>query len=355
MNLQQLGEFGLIEHLRARLQTRDGVLQSIGDDAAVLAALSTPVVTCDALIEGVHFRRDWTSPFLLGRKAMASNLSDLAASGAKPVAAFVALGVSTQLAEEDGALAWLEDLYDGFQSSAEECNFTIAGGDTVSTTSQIMISITLIGEVETECRASGAPILRSGAKPGDAIFVTGTLGDSAAGLFLLQHPEIKIPTKVREYLLNRHFNPTPRLREMRAALLSFDATASRSTPLRAALDLSDGLSGDAFHIARCSQLELQIETAKIPISPQCRAAARAANAAGFDISALHWALSGGEDYELLFCVAPEFTDSIAPTIQNQTGTIATKVGICRQSDASGVLLLDADGKTEIASRAWTHF
>lgn len=364
MNLQQLGEFGLIEHLRARLPVNvachSGVLQSIGDDAAVLASLSTPVITCDSLIEGVHFRRDWTSPFLLGRKAMAVNLSDLAASGAQPVAAFICLGVSTQLAQEDGALAWLEALYDGFQFSANEFGFTLAGGDTVSTSHEIMISITLIGEVKPENRQFGAPLSRSGAREGNEIFVTGTLGDSAAGLFLLQHPAVEIGASSRQYLLERHFNPTPRLCEMRAALACAEM-ANRSTPVTAALDLSDGLSGDAFHIASRSGLQLEIETANLPISSACIEAAQAAQKmeaaqkSEFDISALGWALSGGEDYELLLCLAPETSAAVARAIERETGTRATRIGVCRQSCAPGVLLLDADSQATIASRAWTHF
>src|SRR5690606_881680 len=114
MKLSDAGEFGLIEKLHTQLQARDGVLLGIGDDAAVLASLRVPVVTCDALIEGIHFRRDWTSARSLGRKAMAVNVSDIAAMGARPVAAFVTLGVSTALLESEGALHWLEELYAGF-------------------------------------------------------------------------------------------------------------------------------------------------------------------------------------------------------------------------------------------------
>ena len=354
MKISELGEFGLIEHLRSRLTTKPGVLHSIGDDAAVLSPLSTPVVTCDALIEGVHFRRDWTTPFLLGRKAMAVNVSDIAACGAIPVAAFVSLGLSTPFAEEADSLKWLSALYDGFQSAADEFGFTLAGGDTTRTSNQIMISITLIGEVEADSREAGAPILRSGAREGDALLVTGTLGDAAAGWFLLEHPEIKVSSATRERLLEHHFNPQPRVREMRAALL-----ASGSTPgyagVRAALDLSDGLAGDAAHIASRSQLQLQIETEKLPISPACREAASAALAAGFSISAEKWALGGGEDYELLLCVAPESSDSIIHAIQSQTGTSATVIGCCLPQASPPVVLLGADGEVEFAPQAWTHF
>lgn len=351
MTLYQLGEFGLIEHLRGRLKTRAGVLESIGDDAAILAPLYIPTVTCDALIEGVHFRRDWTTPFLLGRKAMSVNLSDLAASGATPVAAFVCLGVSAALSGEDGALDWLDALYDGFQSAADEYGFTLAGGDTVRTSREIMISITMIGEVEEKCRQAGAPILRSGARAGDEVFVTGTLGDAAAGLFLLEHPEIQVAPETRTFLLNRHFNPVARVHEMQAAL----QMGNGNTPITAALDLSDGLAGDAAHIAHRSQLQLQIETTNLPVSPECHEAAHAAQQAGFAVSAQQWALSGGEDYELLLCVAPEFANSVQERILSDTGTVATKIGICRPPDTPGVLLLGENGTLETASSAWTHF
>jgi len=303
------------------------------------------------LIEGVHFRRDWTTPFLLGRKAMSVNLSDLAASGATPVAAFVSLGVSTPLTEEDGALGWLESLYDGFQSAADEFGFTLAGGDTARTSQEIMISITMIGQVENQCRRAGAPILRSGARAGDALLVTGTLGDSAAGLFLLEHPEIKVSPVTRAALLDRHLNPSARGREMRAALLA----AAGSTPITAALDLSDGLAGDAAHIAARSQLQLQIETAKLPISAACLEVAKAARAAGFFVSASDWALSGGEDYELLLCIMPDFIDVVAQSVESETGTKITHLGYCLQKASPAVALLDAAGKLESTSRAWTHF
>lgn len=355
MNLQNLGEFGLIEHLRTRLPQSltgaPGVVQGIGDDAAVLGALNTPIVTCDALIEGVHFRRDWTPPFLLGRKAMAVNLSDLAATGATPVAAFVALGISTPFADEDGALQWLEAMYDGLQSMCDEFHFTVAGGDTTRTSREIMISITMIGDIEGGCQKAGAPILRSSAKAGNAILVTGNLGDSAAGLFLLQHPEVQVSASTRETLSQRHFNPTPRLNEMRAALSSHEG----STPFMAALDLSDGLSGDAFHIAAQSNVAMQIETSRLPISPACLEAAGAARDAGFSIQAEEWALSGGEDYELLLCAAPESVETIAHAVEKETGTQITQIGNCFPGDSPVVTLLNAEGKTKIAPRAWTHF
>src|SRR5690606_35950667 len=191
---------------------------------------------------------DGVYEFWLGGVAMYVNVFALAAKGARPVAPFVSLGVSTRLLESSESLAWLDALYEGFESAAEEYNFTVAGGDTVRVESEIMLSITLIGEVDETPRRRGAPVLRSGAKGGDVLLVTGTLGDSAAGLFLLDHPELEVASDVREYLIARHLDPTPRLREMAAAL---DEGWSTPVPvLSASLDLSDGLFGDAAHIAK---------------------------------------------------------------------------------------------------------
>lgn len=358
MNLHDLGEFGFIARRKARLQKRAGVEVGIGDDAAILASLHTPVVTCDALIENVHFRRDWSTPFLLGRKAMNVNVSDLAAKGARPVAAFVSLGVSARMLRSSESLAWLDALYEGFESAAEEYDFTVAGGDTVRVASEIMLSVTLIGEVDEESRRRGAPILRSGAQSGDVLCVTGTLGDSAAGLFLLAHPELAVAPDVRAFLIARHLDPTPRSREMAALLNEGQSTPGRV--LTASLDLSDGLFGDAAHIAKASLVQIEIETASLPISAACREAARAARENGFDVSAEQWALSGGEDYELLLCAPREAMALLSQVVARTTSTPVTIIGRCVQAQknavaAAPVLLLHPDGRRDGAHKAWTHF
>ncbi|MDQ3814945.1 MAG: thiamine-phosphate kinase, partial [Armatimonadota bacterium] len=174
MNLYELGEFGLIARIQERLAQRAGVRLGIGDDAALLNALAAPVVTCDALVEQVHFRRDWISPRELGRKAITVNVSDIAAMGGRPVAAFITLALSDQ---DD--VEFVEELYAGFEEAAARYDLTIAGGDTVRSPSALMLSVTLIGDAPT-------PMTRGGARPGDVLLVTGTLGDAAAGLALLQ-------------------------------------------------------------------------------------------------------------------------------------------------------------------------
>lgn len=350
MNLRDLGEFGLIARCAARLQQRAGVVTGIGDDAAILASLQTPVVTCDALVENVHFRRDWSSPFQLGRKAMSVNVSDLAAKGARPVAAFVTLALGKPLLEDTTAVPWLDAFYDGLESAAGQYGCTVAGGDTVRTSNETMISVTLIGEA-----GDVAPPLRSGAQVGDAVLVTGTLGDSAAGLFLLQHPEVELPHAIREYLVERHLDPTARVREAMAVQRLCAEDDSVACPV-AAMDLSDGLAGDAAHIARRSRLQIEIFSASLPLSPQCREAARAAQRQGFKVNAQQWALYGGEDYELLWCVPMAVVASLSQGIGRDTGTFVTQIGRCvTPADDAPVVLLDEQGRREIVAHAWTHF
>lgn len=343
MNLRDLGEFGLIHHLSSRLATRPGVRLGIGDDAAVLDSLTAPIVTCDALVENVHFRRDWTTPRALGRKALCVNVSDLAASGAAPVAAFIALALSPQ---DD--LAFVEELYAGMEEIAALYGFSIAGGDTVRSSAGTAISVTLIGEA-----LSGGPVLRSGATPGDVLLVTGSLGDAAAGLALLQNPGSMLNEKAAAHVSARHHEPTARLAEMQAALPLTAAAGGRA--VRAALDLSDGLAGDARHIAARSGVTVEIEEALLPISAACRSTAAALGA-----SALQWALAGGEDYELLLCVAPEAEETVKAAIQSATGTAVTRIGHCVQAETDAVVLITQNNATKNKERAaisgaFTHF
>ena len=330
MNVSQRGEFGLIAALARDLSVRAGTRLGIGDDGAVLEALNHPVVTLDALVEGVHFRRDWTGAFALGVKAMAVNLSDLAAMGAAPVAAFVGLALPRTC-----DLSWVEALYAGLESVAARHTFTVAGGDTTSAP-LAMISVTLVGELMPE--ANGQAVTRSGARAGDVICVTGTLGDSAAGLQLLQKPESVLDEDARAYLIGRHLEPSARLEAMRAFL-----GAARAS-VHAALDLSDGLAGDCAHIARASGVAIEIEAERLPLSDECRALARSLGR-----SPLPWALSGGEDYELCLCVAPESLEKLraaSPLALTPIGRVVVGAGEVRVSE---------HGRAREVGAAWTHF
>ena len=416
-DLRELGEFGWIAHQNRALSVRRGVRVGIGDDAAVLETLRAPVVTSDCLVENVHFRLDWSSPRQLGRKALSVNVSDLAAMGARPVAAFVSLAIPSHL-----SLSFWDEFYRGMEEIAAQFEFTIAGGDTARSHGALFINITLVGEganegfganeveniggsananankdfgesasenasesasankgvresasedfgegeiASAEAKTSATPVLRSGARADDVLIVTGTLGDAAAGLWILQNPRGEVSALARDQLLHRHLDPTARLREMQAAL--------SVGGVRAALDLSDGLAGDAAHIARASEVSLQIETSKLPISEACRETARIAEMQDEVTSArkaavsenrvldtaLQWALSGGEDYELLLCVAPEIAAETARRIETRTGTRATIIGRCVQSESAvnenRVVLLDDAGREINAPHAWTHF
>ena len=336
MNVSQRGEFGLIAHLHQGLATRAGTRLGIGDDGAVLDALKHPIVTVDALVENVHFRRDWTTPFALGVKSMAVNLSDLAAMGARPVAAFVALALPPDCSSE-----WTEQLYAGMESLAARYDFTVAGGDTTGAP-LVFISVTLVGELCIE--AGGQPLARSGARVGDIVCVTGNLGDSAAGLALLQNPDLfagKIDVDARNYLLKRHFEPTPRLDEIA------DLMRRNRAELHAALDLSDGLSGDCAHIARASGVDIEIDAEQLPISDACRAAARA-----LDRAALDWALAGGEDYELCLCVAPQFVDEFTDLIP--IGRVLERANPNANNGAGEVRALE-NGRVREGAIGWRHF
>ncbi|HEX8465294.1 MAG TPA: thiamine-phosphate kinase [Abditibacterium sp.] len=337
MKLSQIGEFGLIERLRTQLATRAGVQLGIGDDCAVLDSLQTPILTMDALVEGVHFRRDWTSPRALGRKAMAVNVSDLAASGARPVAALVSLALGP-----DDDVAWVEQLYAGFEDAAREFDFTLVGGDTVKSRGDLMMSVALVGEVLNPNRG---PILRSGAQIGDVILVSGSLGDSAAGLALLQAPETPVSDAAREFLLLRHHEPTPRLEIMRA-LLEIDASA-----VHAALDLSDGLVGDGAHMAQSSDVSLHLDADLLPISSFGFEAALA-----LEKSARDWALSGGEDYELLLALAPQRAQLLAKEVKKRCGVKLSPIGKCVAPDENRPRVVVRENGVEVpTTRAWTHF
>lgn len=346
MKISELGEFGFIARQSPRLARRNGTLLGIGDDAAILDSLAQPVVTCDALIEGVHFRRDWISrwstPRALGRKAMNVSVSDLAAMGATPVAAFVTIALNAEFAAEENSMEWIDEFYAGMEDSARTFNFTIAGGDTSRALHDIFISVTMIGE------SISSPIRRDGARPGDVLLVTGKLGESAAGLLLLQNPETEVASATRDYLLQRHFNPTPRLREMQAAL--------KTASIHAALDLSDGLAGDASHIARASNVDIEIETALLPISAQLLGAA----GTELENAAQRLALTGGEDYELLLAVAPENVEAITRAIEDATSTPVTDIGRCvaraeNSEPQNPVTVIYPDGRRETTFSAWTHF
>jgi thiamine-monophosphate kinase len=290
VTVAQVGEFGLINRLATRLEsTRPKNLRvGIGDDAA--AWLPTPgtltVATTDALVEGVHFDLATTSWCDLGWKALAENVSDIAAMGCQPRYALIALG-----AHQDQPVADLESLYDGLAECAEAYGCAVVGGDVVYAPC-VVIQVTLVGESQPTHDQGSDPALlrRSAARPGDTLAVTGPLGASAAGLRLLAASAPRLTSRrsqVEDALVAAHCRPQPRVT---AGLALVDAG------VRCAIDVSDGLVADVGHLCELSGVDAEIEVDRVPIHP--------AAATRFAEEAREMALSGGEDYELI-CAAPE--------------------------------------------------
>jgi thiamine-monophosphate kinase len=324
-------EFDLIELIRQRTaQHRDDVRLGIGDDAAVVAvpAGKELAIAIDTLVEGVHFPVG-TAPFDIGWKALAVNLSDLAAMGATPAWALLAL---TLPAADRG---YIEAMADGFAQLASPHRLALIGGDTTS--GPLSVTVAVHGFV-----APGQALTRSGASVGDAVMVTGTLGDAAAGLRCLDRHNVRADALLgsapgmREILLERLNRPTPRL-AVGSALRGI-ATAC--------IDVSDGLLADLGHICERSGVGAEIEAAMLPRSS-------ALLTLFGEEEALECALSGGDDYELCFTVPAGRASEVAADL-SRAGCIATRIG--RIVEGQGVRVRDAGGAAMAAPRkGWEHF
>ena len=318
-----MGEFDLIALIRERCAlVREDVRLGIGDDAALLAVPAGQLlaVSTDTLVAGVHFPAS-TTAHDIGWKALAVNLSDLAAMGATPAWATLAL----TLPQADAR--WITEFADGFAALAREYKLALVGGDT--TQGALSITVTVHGFVP-----EGAALLRSGARVGDAVYVTGTLGDAAAGLRLVDQPTFAETATLA--LLERLNRPTPRV----AQGLALRERAS------ACIDVSDGLLADLGHVCAASRIGAEIELENLPSSAALLAAA--------DAPARHaFQLAGGDDYELCFTAA----DAIAATLLGdlaRSGCGATRIG--RIVAEPGVRVRDGSGQVVTLSQAgWEHF
>jgi len=324
VNVDPPNEFGLIDLIRERCTIeREDVKLGIGDDAALLAVPSGQwlAVSTDTLVAGVHFP-EHTSAGDIGWKALAVNLSDLAAMGATPAWATLAL----TLPRADAA--WATAFADGFAALAREFKLALVGGDT--TRGPLTITVTVHGFIPP-----GAAVFRRGARPGDGIYVTGTLGDAAAGLFCLGE-RAHAAGGAAERLIERLNRPTPRVAQ--GLLLRGRANAC--------IDVSDGLVADLGHICAASSVGAQIELASLPASSALLAA--------FDISMrARFQLQGGDDYELCF-TAPEDGASMLLEDLARSGCGATRIG--RLTAGTGVCVLDASGRQiELERGGWEHF
>lgn len=315
------GEFDLIARLRSVVEGEapagepGRVRIASGDDAAVTIPGGATATSVDSLVEGVHFRRETAPLQSIGRKALAAALSDLAAMGAEAGEAYVQIGVP-----EDLDAGEAEQLAAGLGACASDYGVVVLGGD-VSRSPVLSIGITVVGHA-TEAEAL---VARSGARPGDILAVTGELGGAAAGLLLLERPELAgaVEPELADELRARQLEPEPRLAAGRA-LAKAGATAM--------IDVSDGLAGDAAHLAVASGAHLVIELARLPVA---RGVEVVAQAAGADPAGL--AASGGEDYELLVAIPAERL----PAAAEAAGVELTEIG--RVEEGAGVALIDALG------------
>ena len=333
MRLKDIGEFGFIDRISQGCLIRPkGIVKAIGDDAAAFrtAAGHLTLVTTDLLVEGVHFLRDATSGFNLGYKALAVNLSDIAAMGGTACNAFVSIAIP-----DDVALAELEDIYRGMKSLAAPYDVNILGGDTTRSTRDLIINITVTGMVlESEV------LYRDTAKAGDVILSDGFLGDSRAGLHLLLN-RIEADKPYLEALLNAHLLPCPRLHEGRFM--------ARRPGVHAAIDVSDGLSSDLGHILRQSKVGARLFGDRIPLSPALKQFCR-----HLGFNPIDHALAGGEDYALLVTVDPDEAEGLVKDFNETFHRPLFRIG--EITAAKTFELLESGGKTRnIAPTGWDHF
>ena len=275
---RDVGEFGLIDAVVERLGTSASVLVGPGDDAAVVLAPDGRVVaTTDVLVEGVHFRLDWSRAYDVGRKAAAASLADVAAMGGTATSLLVGLA-----APPDVPVSWATELADGLRDEGEVVGAVVVGGDTV-TSDRVVVSVTALGDL-----GGRPPVLRSGAQPGDRVVLAGRLGWSAAGLALLQHQQATGGGVSIDVLVRAHLQPTPPY-ALGPELAALGATAM--------CDVSDGLVADLGHLARASGVHIDVETRRFAREPLLGRAGRVVG-----VHPLDFVLTGGEDHALVATV-----------------------------------------------------
>ena len=330
-----LSEFDWIERIVSRLGSS---ALGIGDDAAVLTGPDgeTWVWTIDTLIENVHFRFDWLEPEAVGHRGLVASLSDLAAMGAEPVAALTAFA-----APADSLADRVERLYAGLAATAQRAGCHVVGGD-LSQAGEVQLTVTALG------RCPGQVLTRDGARVGDLVYVTGTLGDSKAGLKILKtryrsvrRARMGSERRHLRFLVKRHLRPSARIPE--GQLLASRRLAT------AAIDLSDGLSGDLGHLCEQSRVGAEIEAASLPLSPATRWYAETRHLDPSD-----FALAGGEDYELLFTVSPANRRRL-DHLARRSGFRFTRIGTIRSRTFGLQVRLPTGPPQAMIPSSYQHF
>jgi thiamine-monophosphate kinase len=330
----ELSELDLVRGIRRVLSgDAPGVVIAVGDDAAVVEpGRHHGVLTADMLVEGVHFELGSTAPHDLGHKAVSVNVSDVAAMGGSPRYGLICLGLSDAI-----EAAWVMELYGGMREAADEYGMSLVGGDT-SRADRAVVSVTVYGEV-----AEGMAVTRSGARPGDALVVTGTLGGSAGGLRIARdaarrHTEA-LSTEWGRSLLAVHERPRARVGE---------GQALAAAGAHAMIDVSDGLAIDLGRLCEESGVGARITIPDIPFAPGLVDLAE-----GTDVDPVDLALHGGEDYELLAALPPGDVDEARRTVVERFGTRLTEIGAV--VEGAGLVAVRGDREEPLEPRGWDHF
>ena len=340
MKLSDIGEAGWIERVRARSPSiKEGVVLGIGDDTAWVKSGENILITCDLLIEQVHFLRQLIPPKLLGRKALSVNLSDISAMAGVPDYALVGVGFP-----KDIKLAYVEELLEGFVEVAVEHKVEIIGGDTTASP-VLSIAVTLLGHPAGE-----KPVLRSTAQAGQEVWLTGTVGDASLGFEILkktESQELDIADLHHSSLILRHFDPKPRI----------SVGARLAGIAQAMIDVSDGVLLDLSHILKESSRERKLravlELEKIPLSDDFINYFQGEPFKSED--ALRLIFTGGEDYELLFTALPEKAEEIYK-LSEELELPISRIGRIEASDTVEVIILDSKGNPVPAPQPWfEHF
>jgi thiamine-monophosphate kinase len=333
MTLKDIGEFGFIDRIKKGCLIRpEGVVQAIGDDSAAFEVPEGQVilVTTDLLVERIHFLRHATTGFNLGYKALAVNLSDIAAMGGTAREAFISIAIPA-----DCDLVFLDDLYQGMRDLAGQYSVNLLGGDTTSSKEDLVINIGIVGSVSPDHM-----LTRAAAQPGDRIFTTGYLGDSRAGLHLiLNHMEPS--TDDHKALFEAHIRPHPYLKEGKFIAAQKGAHAG--------IDVSDGLSSDLEHILAASRVGARLWAKSFPLSKPLEGFCRE-----FNFNATDYILAGGEDYTLLVTIAPDRSDAVQQAYTEKFESPLFEIG--EISESSQLELVDENNNTRIIKpQGWEHF
>ena len=332
-----IGEFGLIRRINELVKQEgirsERVTLGIGDDTAAFLPRSgyELLITCDCIVEGRHYLPEDIRPLDLGRRAMVVNISDIGAMGGKPLYALISLGLKAETSVQD-----VEEIYRGFLLELNPFNASIIGGNITKSGNGMFIDITLIGEVE-----QGKAVLRSGARPGDVILVTGYPGQSAAGLHLLLHE--RGDSKIKEHPLVRIYN-TPSHRAQLGEAIAQTGCVS------ALIDTSDGFLGDLGHICEESRVGAELTKEKFPLSEHLREAALRLGRDPYDFF-----LGDSDDYELIITCRPEDVPRIRSTVSRCCPVLVSEVGRITGKAGEIFLLLPDGTKHPVKPSGWDHF